>query len=369
MGRRGDGIRQLRSGQWQVRVRRKGFPDVVRTTPSYRLAREIAAGVTAEIESGAYRDHRLAERTLTQWIGGYIEGTFPEGHVRRGREQTTSRALIEGLGEYALRALTPAVIERWRDQRAQQQRQRGHGTIADQTVIHEMRLLREVLMWARREGAPFPHGLPTEGVRRRPRRADGEKIKRAPYRFFDDELRRIRHARRRTPGQIDVLGAALIVAVETAMRRSEIGALLREHVHFDRGFCHLPRTKNGSARDVPLSKRAARVLRLLWREAGEPPAGPVWPDWSGDAITRAFVRARRRARATYEAECVARGATPDERLTRGVFHDLRHTACSRLRAFFDPLDLARITGHKSASMLMHYYQPTPEELIARRQKK
>lgn len=369
MGRRGDGIRQLRSGQWQVRVRRRGFPDVVQTVTSYRLAREIAAGVKAEIESGAYRDHRLAERTLSQWIDGYIEGAFPEGHARRGREQTTSRALDAGLGEYALRALTPAVIERWRDQRAQQQRQRGHGTISDQTVIHEMRLLREVLMWARREGAPFPHGLPTEGVRRRPRRADGEKIKRAPHRFSDNEMLRIRRARRRTPGQIDRLGAAIIIAVETAMRRGEIGALRWEHVHFARGFCHLPKTKNGTARDVPLSKRAARVLRLLWREAGEPLTGPVWPDWSADAITRAFVRARRRARVTYEAECVAPRATPDERLTRGVFHDLRHTACSRLRAFFDALDLARITGHKSATMVLHYYQPTPEELIARRQKK
>ncbi|KNH05818.1 Shufflon-specific DNA recombinase [Candidatus Burkholderia brachyanthoides] len=54
----------------------------------------------------------------------------------------------------------------------------------------------------------------------------------------------------------DLLPAIIWPAVETAMRRGEIVDLQREYVDLRRRVAHLPETKNGSSRDVPLSTRA-----------------------------------------------------------------------------------------------------------------
>ena len=45
-----------------------------------------------------------------------------------------------------------------------------------------------------------------------------------------------------------------LLALETAMRRGELLALRWEHVDLKRRVAHLPETKNGKSRDVPLSR-------------------------------------------------------------------------------------------------------------------
>ena len=47
-------IRQ-REGKWQARVRRKGFPDEVRTFPSRQDAERWARSVESDIDKGSYR--------------------------------------------------------------------------------------------------------------------------------------------------------------------------------------------------------------------------------------------------------------------------------------------------------------------------
>lgn len=49
-----------------------------------------------------------------------------------------------------------------------------------------------------------------------------------------------------------------------------------------------------------------------------------------------------------------------------TFHDLRHEATSRLaKRYPNPLDLARVTGHKDLKSLDRYYQPDLTELAGR----
>ncbi len=59
------------------------------------------------------------------------------------------------------------------------------------------------------------------------------------------------------------LPAVIWLAVETAMRRGEIIDLLWDNIDLENRVAHLPETKNGSARDVPLSSRAVAVLQRL----------------------------------------------------------------------------------------------------------
>jgi integrase len=53
----------------------------------------------------------------------------------------------------------------------------------------------------------------------------------------------------------------IILAIETAMRRGEMLDLQWQHVDLVRCVAHLPLTKNGDSRDIPLSRRAVATLR------------------------------------------------------------------------------------------------------------
>jgi integrase len=68
------------------------------------------------------------------------------------------------------------------------------------------------------------------------------------------------------------LQSIFIVAVETAMRQGEILKLRWEHINLRKRIAHLPETKNGTARDVPLSTRARDALMRI----GVQLSGPVF---------------------------------------------------------------------------------------------
>ena len=106
---------------------------------------------------------------------------------------------------------------------------------------------------------------------------------------------------------------------------------------------HLPTTKNGWPRTVPLSSRAAALLKAIPRE------GDVVFDVSGNAVRLAWERLRRRAG-----------------ISGLRFHDLRHEAVSR---FFEMglnvPEVALISGHRDPRMLFRYTHPKPELIAAK----
>jgi integrase len=89
------------------------------------------------------------------------------------------------------------------------------------------------------------------------------------------------------------------------MRQGELLKLRWEHIDLNRRTAHLPDTKNGESRTVPLSETAVSTLRSLPRSI----TGDVFPNYTRNAVKKAFVRARERA------------GIEDLR-----FHDLRHEA-------------------------------------------
>lgn len=125
------------------------------------------------------------------------------------------------------------------------------------------------------------------------------------------------------------------------MRAGEIVRLDQENLHLDRSFLHIPQSKNGTARDVPLSSEAIRLLEAL------PDMDPVFGIGSAQ-LDRLFRKMRDRA------------AVEDLH-----FHDSRHYAVTRLSKKLDVLALARMIGHKDIKMLMVYYDETAEELAKR----
>ena len=137
------------------------------------------------------------------------------------------------------------------------------------------------------------------------------------------------------------LKPVVLLALETAMRRGEVLTLKWENINLSQQTCHLPMTKNGSSRNVPLSLDAISILNDLARSFD----GRVFPI-SNTSLRGLWNRACRRAG-----------------ITDLHFHDLRHEATSR---FFEKglnvMEVATITGHKDLRMLQRYTHLRAEDL-------
>ncbi|WP_249173503.1 site-specific integrase [Burkholderia dolosa] len=142
---------------------------------------------------------------------------------------------------------------------------------------------------------------------------------------------------------------AFLFAIETGMRQGEIIGTTWPNVHVDKRYVHVPTSKNGDARDVPLSKRAIELLGRLPKIEGETRCFPV-AQGSVDALWR---KVRRRV------------AKKHPEMADLNFHDSRHEATTRLSRKLSVLALAKMIGHRDIQSLMIYYDETAAELAAR----
>lgn len=137
------------------------------------------------------------------------------------------------------------------------------------------------------------------------------------------------------------LQAIIRFAIETAMRQGEILALDWRHIDLINRTALLPKTKNGRARTVPLSRQATDILIALPGRSGKAFAT------TQNALKQAWGR------------LVVKAGCPDLR-----FHDLRHEAVSRLfeRGFEMP-EAMMISGHTDPRMLVRYTHLSARKLI------
>ncbi|MET3725883.1 site-specific integrase [Sphingomonas trueperi] len=132
-------------------------------------------------------------------------------------------------------------------------------------------------------------------------------------------------------------------AIETAMRRGEILSLRWRDAFLSQGCVHIPKTKNGRPRTVPLTDEAIDVLKAL-RPQGE----YVFPI-DIHALRWAWTTACKRA------------SIEDLRL-----HDLRHEGVSRLLELgLSPPEVATVSGHLTLSQLMRYTHPDAQRIRAK----
>lgn len=125
------------------------------------------------------------------------------------------------------------------------------------------------------------------------------------------------------------------------MRREEITGLEWSRVDLIRRVVILPKTKNGDARQVPLSKKAGDLLQKMQQFDSPFPVNK-------DVLSTLFRRA-----------CL------DAKVENARFHDARATALTRLASKLTVLELARMVGHRDPRSLMIYYRESAESLAAK----
>ena len=137
----------------------------------------------------------------------------------------------------------------------------------------------------------------------------------------------------------------LIIALNTGMRRGEILSLKWENVNLSKRCIHLEDSKAGKSRDIPMNSLVVEALSDIPQNSGyvfpsPRTGGPI------EDIKTAFKTACKKAE------------------IKGLrFHDLRHTAATRMvEAMVDLVTVSKILGHSSIQMTMRYAHPTPENM-------
>lgn len=317
--------RKNRNGEligWQVQVRKRGFPPIMKTFDRRTDAQEWATVIESEMVRKVYKDRTKAERTtFKDAIDAYISDVAPTHKGARDEILRLKRFLRDEakLVAHALTNLTTEMFEGYRDRRLKD--------VSASTVKRELGLLHTVLESVRRS-----HGMvdnPVSDVRR-PKVDDARDV-----RLHGDEEERLLAAidkDTRNPW----LKPAVILAIETAMRRKELLSLRWDEVDFDGLYAFLLDTKTDKSRKVPLSPRA---YELLWHLAANPrPSNGRVFGTTAEGLKQAFERARTKAN-----------------MEHVNFHDLRHEATSRLfERGWNIMEVAAVTGHEDLQMLKRY---------------
>lgn len=327
--------RRNRDGQligYQCQVRKKGYPPQIKTFDRKADAVAWAAIIESEMVRGVHVDRSKAERTtFREVIEDYIRETATTHKGGRDEILRLNRFLRDEpkLVAHALATLTTRLFEEYRDRRLK--------TVAAGTVKRELGLLHTVIEAVRKS-----HGMvenPVSDVRR-PKVHDARDT-----RLQAGEEEKLLTACRKSRNKW--LETAVILALETAMRRSELLALRWQNIDFDLLQAHLPDTKTGKSRTIPLSPRAYEVLWHLG--AGTRPDYGGVLGTSAEGLKQAFERARERVG-----------------LDHFNFHDLRHEATSRLfERGWGIMEVAHVTGHQDIQMLKRYTNLRATDLARR----
>jgi len=164
------------------------------------------------------------------------------------------------LSDKVVRQVTSVDIATYRDQRLEEINPRTKRKLATSTVRLEMSLLSNFFDIGRIEWG-ICEANPVANVRK-PKCPPGRDRRLTPR---EDRL-----ILRYCHGHINPdFYSIVVLALETAMRQGEILALHWENINLKARIAHLPETKNGTKRDVPLSIKARdAIIRLGVKSKG-----------------------------------------------------------------------------------------------------
>jgi len=323
-------IRRLR-GRWQAQVRRKGIPPRAKSFDTKIDAEKWARNLEAELDRcGSLPDTRLAEQmTVRDLFERYLKEITPHKRSASTEVYRLKAMLKRDIAYRTLATLTPQHIASYRDERL--------AVASPATVIRELNSLGHAIDIARKEWGIHLSENPCRMIRR-PKPPRGRDRRLQP----GEEERLLEAA---DTGRNPLMRPLIILALETAMRQGELLGLTWDNVDLERRLAHLPLTKNGDSRDIPLSTRAVAVLQGLKETAT---SDQVF-NTTKSAVEQAWQHLRERA------------SSPDLR-----FHDLRHEAVTRLlERSLNIIEVATVSGHKELRMLQRYSHLRAEDLVSR----
>ena len=315
------------------------------------------------------RDSRRAIPTLQV----FLDDTYGPWVVqnRRSGEATLDRinaCFADACGKLKLDQITPARIEPWRTRR----QKRG---IAAETINRDVAALRAALTRAVKLELINKNPLTGFDASEVDRHKQSVRALTADEKAKLVETLQARDAKKRQErvnsnewraersyqlkphiGRFaDVLTPAVIVSLETGLRRGELFALKWPSVDFAEKMLHVEgkTAKTYETRRIPLNETAVNTLRDWWLQSGQPKTGYVFTLDGGrmGSLKKSYY-------AVIEAAQIERINGRAERMT---WHSLRHTFGSLLGAQrVDPTTLMKLMGHANLATTQRYLHTDDE---------
>jgi integrase len=315
------------NGKYHVRVRIKGHKTHCNSFIYKADALKWALETDRAIRLGEFQDEDKKEDiTIGELLQRYSQ------QISISKKSCTIERLRIGkmqrhwISQIMLSKLCEVDIARYRDERLVE--------VSSVTCLRDLGLISHMINIARREWGYKKPNNPVSGIRkptgtnqRNRRLEDGEESRLLASLSLSENR---------------WLHPLVRFAIETAMRRGELLSLKRFNVNVSKRYVHLPDTKNGESRNVPLSPTALSILNDIPVDDTNELVFPVHYEGLKGLWKRALKRAD---------------------ITDLRFHDLRHEATSR---FFEKglnvMEVAAITGHKDLRMLKRYTHLRAEDL-------
>ena len=335
-------IKPYSEGKFRVVIRKSGFKARTKVCDTLTEAEVWKRDIEAQMDKPRYTDvsadlkitvKEIFERALTELIPSRKGARTDRGRVLRFLKKAD-------FVHRRLDQLKPQDLRDWRDNRLKQ--------ISAASVNRELNTISGIFTHAMKEWSLPLEANPIHLIKRpsgqgktRNRRWTQSDIQA----FLDaakwDETIQPKNGKQAVPW-------ALQLAIETAMRPSELCALQVRDFHPEEYCVRLHDSKNDEGRDVPLSTQAMHLFKLL--TAGRKPGAKIFfVTWESLGV---HYRELRKA-----------AGMEDEDLR---FRDTRHEGTTRLaKKFHNTLELSAVTGHRSLQSLKRYYNPTAKELAAR----
>lgn len=316
--------RPAKSGIWWVRYADEFGREHREKIGSKALARKVYTKRKAAILERRFNPEAIRRRdvTLAQAVKAHLEASAGMASYR-DKERYGER-WIDELGHRPLRQLTAGDIERV----VGQHRKAG---ASKYVVYQELSFLRKVCTNAVRDGlidkSPLP---PVKAVQER----------RVRYLTDDEEA-----------ALVKAIAAEwrplVILAIHTGLRAGEQLKLKWAQVDLVAKVVHLPKTKSGKSRSVPLNDAALDALRRTPRHLTKPSV------FRGERDDNALNH-------SWFSKKVWRPAIRAAKLANLRWHDLRHTFASRLAmAGVDLYTIADLLGHADLQNVQRYAHLSP----------
>lgn len=316
-------------------IKRSRYRGTIAGAQTKQEAKDAEAAVRREVFEGTYGKPKgdgsfieYAEQVFLPWS---------ESNKRSWRSDQTKVAVFnQSFAGKSFREITPMLIEKFKRARLQTATPSGRPRRVA-SVNRELAYISKIFSLAIRDGKTGSN--PCRQVQKYE-----EHNERNRYLTQEEEDRLLSEM----SGARAHLKAVVQIAINTGMRRGEILGLRWSWIDFIRGFIHLPSeaTKTAKPRSIPMNQLVRALLTDIreTRESSEFVFASPKTSGSLTDIKHGFV-----------------SACEDAKVIDFKFHDLRHTAATRLAdAGADPFVIAEILGHSDLRMTKRYTHATDE---------
>lgn len=313
-------------GTWRVMVEVKGVRDS-KTLPTKREATEWAQARVLELRHQATAPAGELH-TLRDVLRRYADEVSPTKRGCRSEQIRLSAFERHPLPlDESISKLTTSHLAVWRDARLKVN-EAG-------TVLRDISLLSSVLETARREWQ-WIKANPMADLRKPAQPMHRERV--IQSREIRGMLRALGHDGKAVRSVSQAVACCFLTALATGMRAGELCGLKWADVY--ETHCHLPMTKNGSYRDVPLSPVARRLIERM-------------RGWDGVSVFGLKPQT---------LDAMFRKYRENAGLDGFTFHDSRHSAATRMAKQLHVLELCKVFGWKRIDQALTYFNASPASL-------